>query len=1802
MHKFKPFIQDNSDVIIRVLISMLMFLFILVLIFIDFNRPNSSNQLILNPTISTKSLQQFSKTYGQIPMHFEENNGQFNDSVKFMSKGIGYTLFLTENEALFLFQNRTSRSKMYDGKYNLDSDVKNEFTSMSIKLDNANIPNTLKGVDQLESISNYFIGNDKSKWRSDIPNYKKVYYSEVYSGIDLVYYGNQKQLEYDFIVTPFSDPKQISLSIEGADSKVIDGDGNLLLNKNGNQVVFDAPIVYQNINGNKNLVEASYTNLDDESIGFDLGEYNPEYKLTIDPKLIYATYLGGSETDYGWDIAVDTLGNVYVVGETSSTDFPTKNPIANQPIGGDSSGRNVFVSKLNPDGDGLIYSTIIGGNDSDEGVAIKVDLDGNAYITGPTSSPDFPTVNAYDPTFTPFSRDGFVAKINPQGNGLIFSTYLGGGYLDWPYAIDIDEENNVYVGGYTASIDFPTLNPYQEFPGDFYYTSDTSSHGNIFITKFNPQGNGLIFSTYIGGKWDEHCHDIAVDSAGNVYLTGYAISPDYPLVNPFQSEFISDHPGWWMAIVSKLDSTGSNLIYSTYLGGDGQDAGWDIAIDDLGNAYVVGGTASSNFPTLNAIQESPFEPGFLNGAGFITKFNPEGNSIAYSSYLTGTDHQTTCYGVAVADDYWVYISGINHASDFEILDPISPGDQHPGAFIYLIDPTGQEIAYSTSLTSVSSYEGQEIAIDRYGDMYIAGSIGEWSKRFPTLSPFQANQAGKGDAYVAKIGIVDDDILITDIIPNPYSVHPDSFWIESTLRPGEKWKFTTDFAYNLVSADSGKVKMQLETYSGKILAESITSVKRGVNREKKKFASPEVIIPDVKLDEIDTLYIKLKLIPDGFADHTASDSISYRIFRHKWTFMVYLDGDNDLEEFSLYDFEELWIEPSNDSIAVVMLYDRHPGYVGWWFDQKTGEWREELGWADTRRIFDHRGFYLEESVGELNMGDPATLRNFVLWSMEKFPAQHYALVLWDHGGGWKKVAPRGSESDLKKLITGNSNHELQKFLIQPNFPDMAPDGRNGRNDYKDVIVDETDNDVLYSSEIRMALAGLPRLDILAFDACLMNMVENAYQYRQLADYMVGSEATEPGDGWPYDPILARLHDRPHMNAVELSHIIVDEYGYSYPPDGWDITQSAINLWEMEGVAKALNELSTVLIENRRWGEITSALKQTRYMWPLKQYRDIYHFTNLLSNITSNQSTQEACNKLISALDRAIIANYHSSAEDNYNGLAIFFPNVISQYDASYDRIDNIKLSDDTQWDEFLRLYLSRGLYVDTYEPNNALSQAYGPIFPKTDYFSYFPHAGDKDYYFFTTGMSTNLSVLLTSQGINWDIAVYDFNGTLLGQTNKITSIDTLIFTNLPPSSYYIEIISNEISLPEIPYKLEVDYQGSNTGKFLLSSDDAVPDSELYSDKSGDVIGMQFHAPTYPIQLEEVSFYIESIDGSGSGGDGSFYLWLADYYGMILDPVLVTPDPGSMNKNTQSANWFTVPLADSAINLQSDFIIGIGYDGTNTPALGIDTSDNGRTFKWDSQIKKWLSLDVSAFIRTKVSYPEKLNRVRISFPAEIQAEAKNVITVPVEISNLPPGGIDSLELEIFYDHLALRLTNLDHQNTLTSDWNLDKMIFGAAGRITVKMSGNTKISSVGDLMNFKFFVENTVVTDTVKVTINHAILNGGDYFVETKSADIIISPSTGVEEKVDLPTKFSLEQNYPNPFNPVTTIKYSIPKQSNVTLKLFNILGKEIRTLIDKVHSPGIYKIQFDGVDLTSGIYFYRIQAGDFAETKKMILIK
>jgi hypothetical protein len=594
------------------------------------------------------------------------------------------------------------------------------------------------GLEELPGKSNYFIGNDPENWRTEVSNYARIEYQEIYPGIDLYFYGNSalgEKLEYDFIVAPGADPKDITLSFEGIDGLEINAQGDLVLHTPGGEVIQHAPISYQELDCINDTIPGRYVLLENDWVSFQMDPYDPNKSLIIDPLVLsYSTYIGGNGFDPGSGITIDDSGNVYVVGGTNSSDFPTVNPF--QPNLGGSNDCVVF--KLNTDGSSLLYSTYLGGSKFEGGgFDIVVDDSGNAYVTGHTNSINFPTANPFQPFYRGMS-DVFVTKLNADGSSLVYSTYLGGSSIDIGSCIAIDSSRNAYVTGYTFSDNFPTVNPFQPDHNSGFFS-------DVFVTRFTSSGTALIYSTYLGGSRDDEGWGIAVDDSGNAYVSGSTKSFNFPTANPFQPAFSGSED----AFVTRLNSSGSALVYSTYLGGNGFDRSSDIVLNSFGNVLVTGWTNSNNFPTMN-----PFQP--VSGGAqdvFVSQLNASGSALIFSTYLGGSGSESTL-SIAVDDSGNAFVTGGTYSSNFPTVHPFQPAlSVNQDAFVTQLNASGSALVYSTYLGGSNDDDyGSDIAVDDSGNAFVTGWTN--SDDFPTENPFQPDFAGSNDAFVTKLILID----------------------------------------------------------------------------------------------------------------------------------------------------------------------------------------------------------------------------------------------------------------------------------------------------------------------------------------------------------------------------------------------------------------------------------------------------------------------------------------------------------------------------------------------------------------------------------------------------------------------------------------------------------------------------------------------------------------------------------------------------------------------------------------------------------------------------------------------------------------------------------------------------------------------------------------------------------------------------------------------------------------------------------------------------------------------------------------
>ncbi|MGA8554995.1 MAG: SBBP repeat-containing protein, partial [Candidatus Acidiferrales bacterium] len=588
-----------------------------------------------------------SMQYGKLPLSFEPNLGQSNREAKFLAHGDGYSLFLTSNEAVLALRNS---SKTQSGVH-ARADV------LRMQLVGANPSATFSAIDELPGKANYFLGRNPADWHTGVPMYGKVAEREIYPGIDLVYYGTQRQLEYDFVVAPGADVAPIRLSIQGGQKLHVDNQGELVVSSSGGDVVLHKPVVYQVAGKEKQLVAANYAISGDNEVHFEIANYDRTRALVIDPILAYSTYLGGSNIDGANAIAVASDNTAFITGGTFSTDFPTAHPLQANDGGSPDFPQDAFVAKFSADGSTLLYSTYLGGSLEDVAYGVAVDSAGDAYVTGKTDSADFPvTINAINVDCGGDGKCGssynsgnlivtnaFLTKLNPAGSGLVYSTFIGYYENVIGYAVAVDQNQTAYVTGSTTDNFTPTvvITPPNTPPPPFPITTGVAYAGgptDAFVMKISSTGSSILYSTYLGGEGEDDGYGIAVDKSGDAYVTGLTYSGAFPVSG---TAFQGVYGGAGDAFFTELNTntaTSFGLFYSTYLGGTGLDQGNGITVDSRPasctatapsgtacNAYIAGGTGSTGLGASAMQADCTLDsktPPQCEGDAFVAEFNP----------------------------------------------------------------------------------------------------------------------------------------------------------------------------------------------------------------------------------------------------------------------------------------------------------------------------------------------------------------------------------------------------------------------------------------------------------------------------------------------------------------------------------------------------------------------------------------------------------------------------------------------------------------------------------------------------------------------------------------------------------------------------------------------------------------------------------------------------------------------------------------------------------------------------------------------------------------------------------------------------------------------------------------------------------------------------------------------------------------------------------------------------------------------------------------------------------------------------
>lgn len=734
---------------------------------------------------------------GHLPLYFEANPGPTSGSHRFITRGCNYQFLLSPAEVQIALGKTGAKP----------AEVRMNFVG-------ANPEAQISGDTELLGKINYLLGNHPAQWRTGVATFARVRVEQLYPGINLVYYGDQQQLEYDFAIAPGANPNAAKIHFKGVDKISIGARGELILAAAGGEIRQPAPVIYQIVRGQRQAISGGYRLVDKDTVAFTVGKYDRQLPLVIDPVLGFSTYFGGNSSDTAWSVALDTNGFIYVAGQTLSrqmsatntASFSTAGAFQTNFAGGTTAG-DAFVAKFDNQGSNLIYQTYLGGSVDDVALSLAVDNSGNAFVGGYTDSPDFPTNHAIQAKISGvpdkfvhlYPIDGFVAELNAGGSGLIYSTYLGGAQADGVYGITVDSADNAYVTGFTCSTNFPTTNalPFQlagttntslnslACPNSFYFNN------NAFVAEIVSNGTSLVFSSYLGGTNFDWGNSIAVDASNYIYVTGYTASTNFPTTNALQQQFVSvmvttnassnnvvfttnffngdllngssNLTSAFDTFVTKLAPGGAGWVYSTFLGGTNNDVANHIAVDGAGNAYVTGWTVSTNFPNTITNVTGLYN-GLTNNIAFVAPlitnaflaqvtWTGSNAAIGYSTVFGGTNFGIDVgYGVAVDPSGNVFVVGASSTTNF-------PAVNTPGLFA-TTNAGGSDtfvIAFRPNASAVlySGYLGGSGNDYGYGiavdSLTNAYLVGQTaSPNFPTFLPRQSSFNGASDAFLAKI--------------------------------------------------------------------------------------------------------------------------------------------------------------------------------------------------------------------------------------------------------------------------------------------------------------------------------------------------------------------------------------------------------------------------------------------------------------------------------------------------------------------------------------------------------------------------------------------------------------------------------------------------------------------------------------------------------------------------------------------------------------------------------------------------------------------------------------------------------------------------------------------------------------------------------------------------------------------------------------------------------------------------------------------------------------------------------------------
>ena len=1804
----------------------------------------------LIPSISADTTQIF-ESYGKIPLAFTVNQGQTDSRVKFTTSGNGCNMFFTQSRTVYVLSKETeeSVSKRAASKTagtpedrEPGKDTEREYESFAIQTEfvGANTNADVIGEDRLPWNNNYFIGSDQSKWHTDVPNYSKVRLLDIYSGVDLVYYGNRNRMKYDFVVKSGEDASKIAVKYdlgENAGNKLsVNAKGQLAVNTPLGEVIEEKPYCFQKINGKEIPIDISYKIIDagNNIFGFGIGNYDRRVDLIIDPELIYSTFLGGSGNDEGASIALDSSGCVYVTGYTESSAYPTTSGAYDS---SQNSGRDVFVTKLNADGKGLVYSTFIGGTYEDEGYGIAVDSYGNAYVTGYTySSLGYPlTTGAFtdSQSFGQGIQVVFISKLNSTGNNLIYSANFGGNQGSYGRGIFVDGSGNTYITGKTSSSNFPVTNG--------AYSTNFNGYSDAFVTKLNADGTGLVYSTYLGGGDYDTGRGIKIDTSGNAFIIGRTQSSNFPITSGAYDASLNSYGGGGL-FVTKLNMDGTKLVYSTFLDGDYP---YGIAIDNSGCAYATG-CAAYSLPVTSGAYDTSFGG---NYDAFVTKFNASGSDLVYSTFIGGNNYEYP-YGIALDSSGNAYITGSTNSSDYPVTsnayDQSFNGSND--AFLAKLNTTGTALIYSTFLGGGSNDYGYGIAVDSSGLTYVTGGAG--ISGFPTTtSAYDISfNGGTSDTFVTKFNLYTQEVNLTS--PNG----------------GETWVGGMTYNITWVSANVNSVKIEYSTNSGTSWTTIVSSTP----------ASAGTYAWTVPLTTSTSCKIRLS---DSSSISSITDT-SNAVFAIASGYTV--QGNAYLSDITNHSGIKVLFERTAPSVLRDSVYTDSSGH----FSKALASGLYNLTYS--------KDSYFTKSLASQSVYSTVTFSNITLSKHKTrilVPADFSTIqsainasssadtVLVSPGKYIENINFNGKNIVLGSLfLTTQDTTYISSTIIDGNQNGHVVEFSSGE-DSTAVLCGFTITNGYASGSQQSGNGG----GIYCTQAS--PQLENLNIAKNQAQYSGGGVSISDG----YYSLMKNININNNTSGSSGGGISL--MGYSTPKlininiinntsfTGGGVYSSCYSI-SMVNVNIVLNTGS----DANQGGAYTidgygsnSTIKNSNIYNNIGN-RGIYCISGLPNISNSNFWNNQNGNfyNCGSVLGKKITVNANGDSCDAYNNIFLD-PKFVDAAKGDYRLSDTSPCigagtADGAPLTDIVGFPRGNPPDIGAYE--NALTRL-----PLLRLFT--PNGGESLTALKTTDITWDYSGVTrikieysTNNGSSWTSIAegvdvtdgkypWSVPETLSGQCRiRITDMD---------NSARTDTSDNVFTISAAPYVKVISPNGGEYWKKGSTQNITWQSSKIenikleYSLDSGEIWttladSVQCTAGTYAwvlpdqivstcmIRLTDISdprfsdtsdrkfslidkvFSIDSdlitpgcqdsnyVSGIGGGKYIAFAIYSHGWENVKEFAVSFTWDPSKVQYSktyaalsipdqefTMNNSTFT-PTFEQNVFGGSIFEFGEIYQSQNgyyTKSFintGGVTSTDGLVyfamFKTTASFTAYDSLSIKAGVTVKD--PQGNSKV---------LDSKYFFVLNKEKVIEPPSNFTVSDYPSDNGHqLQLRWSaSPSESDGLVSCYK----IYRSRNSTLTEPIPITNLSSWNSIKYYEEFY--TILVDSVAAGTTEYVdfvpLNNTAYYYwlqavgDTGGASKMAVPGmvTTVESA---PVEFSLSSAYPNPFNPTTTIDFAIPADTKVVMKIYNIAGQEVATLKDEMMSAGVHTVVWNAKDMPSGIYFYRLKAGVSMETKKMTLLK